>query len=57
MDNEIFPIPLGGDRKVQMHGIPSDFTQEEARQVASVILALGGVSTVIVDDRKEAPHP
>ncbi len=38
---DIVPIPLGPDRVVYLHDVPSDLTVDEARKIARVVEALG----------------
>ncbi|MEM8489858.1 MAG: hypothetical protein AAF756_03455 [Pseudomonadota bacterium] len=37
---DVFPIPLGDDRVVFLHGVPHDLTAAEARKIARVVEAL-----------------
>ena len=39
-DDRIIPIPLREDLVIRIFGLPIDLSQEEARKVAAVIMAL-----------------
>lgn len=38
---DVVPVPLGKDRVVYLHGVPSDLSAAEARKIARVVEALG----------------
>lgn len=45
MTTSTLPIPVRQDLTVLIHGLPFDLTEQEARKIANVVLALAGASS------------